>query len=284
MTHEQKKQVRDALLRYVNNFPTQAAAAQTLDRVSASTISLIKNHNWDLLSDRLWQHISRQVGFYCGDWQPADTSVYMLMRILLGDAQRYGMAYGITMPVGSGKTFSATHYAHAYDNVLYIAGREHYNRKSFLTALLRIAGCEEPAGTTPGMLRQLAQEITEKDQPLVLIDDAHLLRDRVLHLVVLLLNSLHSSAGIILLGDAQLRMRIIDGVRLKKPGFEEIFQSIGRRFVTMSSMAPSDIPMLCRANGVHDEDVIAYISGESGNNLHTATLLINQYVPQQQAA
>jgi len=74
MTNEQKGQVRDALVRYVNNFDSQTKAAESLQGISSSTISQVKNHNWELLSNRLWYHIARQVGFYCGEWQPADTN------------------------------------------------------------------------------------------------------------------------------------------------------------------------------------------------------------------
>ena len=64
MTTHQKKQVKEALLRYAGNFETQALADASLEGVNASTISLIKNDNWELLSDRQWPHIARQVGFY----------------------------------------------------------------------------------------------------------------------------------------------------------------------------------------------------------------------------
>jgi type II secretory pathway predicted ATPase ExeA len=134
------------------------------------------------------------------------------------------------------------------------------------------------------MLQQLTAIIATKDEPLLIIDDAHLLKDRVLHLVVLLANSVYGSAGIVIMGDTALRMRIIEGVRTKKPGFEDIYQTIGRRFITMDTLAPTDIPAICRANGIHDDDMIAYICRESSGNLHTATCLIQQHVPQRMAA
>src|ERR1043165_4447123 len=109
MTNEQKKQVKDALVRYAANFDTQQQAAESLKGVSASTISQIKNNNWELLSERMWHHIARQVGFYCGEWQPADTSAYLLLNILFGDAQHYAMTYGIAFAKGTGKTFTAAH-------------------------------------------------------------------------------------------------------------------------------------------------------------------------------
>src|SRR3954471_21288376 len=117
MTNEQKKQVKDALMRYVNKCGTQTIASENLDGVSTSTISLVKNCKWELISDRLWQNIARQVGFYCGEWQPADTSAYLLLRILFSDAQHYTMTYGIAFSEGLGKTFTAGRYLHEHGNV-----------------------------------------------------------------------------------------------------------------------------------------------------------------------
>ncbi|MFI5139266.1 MAG: AAA family ATPase [Sphingobacteriales bacterium] len=283
MTNEQKRQVREALLRYTSNFDTQTQAAESLQGISASTISQVRNNNWELLSERLWHHIARQVGFYCGEWQPADTGAYLLLRILFSDAQHYAMAYGISIGAGLGKTFTAGHYTRENENTFYLAGNEEFNRKSFICALLNSAGMEAK-GTVPDMMKQFADYLSDKEEPLLIIDDAHKLKDRVLHLVVLLANSLAGKAGVIIMGDGELRMRIINGVRLKKVGYDDIYKSIGRRFITLGSLGPKDVELVCRANGLYDEEIIKHINEECDNNLHTATRLINQYTQMNIAA
>ena len=283
MTNEQKKQVREALLRYASNFETQTLAAESLQGISSSTISQVKNNNWELLSDRLWHHIARQVGFYCGEWQPADTGAYLLLRILFSDAQHYAMAYGIAIGAGLGKTFTAGHYTRENDNIFYIAGNDSYNRKSFMCALLNAAG-KEAKGTVPDLMKQFADYAGTKEEPLLIIDDAHLLKDRVLHLVVILANSVAGKAGVVIMGGAELRMRIIDGVRLKKVGYDEIYKSIGRRFITLGSLGPKDVELICHANGVHDDNLIRHINEECGNNLHNISRLLVQYTEMNIAA
>ena len=42
MTNEQKRQVREALIRYTANFDTQTQAAESLQGVSSSTISQVR--------------------------------------------------------------------------------------------------------------------------------------------------------------------------------------------------------------------------------------------------
>ena len=277
MTNEQKGQVREALIRYAGSFATQTEAAESLQGISASTISQVKNNNWELLSDRLWHNIARQVGFYCGPdsyrGQPADTTAYLLLRILLSDAQNYGMTYGIAMGEGLGKTFTACQYTREHENTCYLACNDQYNRKSFIVALLHAYGVE-PKGTVPQMMEQFVACTTEKDAPLLVLDDAHTLKDRVLHLVVLLSNALAGNAGVVILGRDELRLHITEGVRLKKVGFDEIYKSIGRRFITLNTLGPRDVELVCRANGIYDEDTISYISETSGSNLHDAVRLI----------
>jgi len=275
MTNEQKKQVRDALVRYAANFETQTSAALSLEGISPSTISQIKNDNWELLSDRLWSDVARQVGFYCADWQPADTSVNLLLRILFSDAQHYAMTYGIAIGGGLGKTFSAIRYVRENENAYYLACNGEFNRKSFICALTRVLGFEAKGGV-PAIMQQVTDFMVEKEEAILILDDAHKLKDRVLHLIVLLANSFAGKTGIIILGCEELRTRIIEGVRLKKVGFDDIFKSIGRRFITLGNLGPKDVELVCKANGVHDEDVISYIEEASAGNLHSTTELIMQ--------
>jgi hypothetical protein len=276
MTNEQKQQVRDALVRFVNKFDTQARAAENLEGISTSTISQVRNNHWELLSDRLWYHIARQVGFFTGEWQAADTSSYLLLRILFSDAQHYGMTYGIAIGKGLGKTFTAARYAQENSNTYYMEGNEQMNRKSFMTLLMKEANMSYKGGV-PEMMQYFADNIEQKEEPLLIIDDAHKLKDRVLHLLVLLSNSLAGKAGIVMMGDDTLRTRIIDGVRLKKVGYDEIYKSIGRRFITLNSPGPKDVELVCNANGLYHEDVVAAVKEECNNDLHAATTLIQMH-------
>ncbi len=268
--------MRDALVRFVNKFDTQARAAENLEGISTSTISQVRNNHWELLSDRLWYHIARQVGFFTGEWQAADTSSYLLLRILFSDAQHYGMTYGIAIGKGLGKTFTAARYAQENSNTYYIESNEQMNRKSFMTLLMKEANMSYRSGV-PEMMQYFADNIEQKEEPLLIIDDAHKLKDRVLHLLVLLSNSLAGKAGMIMMGDDTLRTRIIDGVRLKKVGYDEIYKSIGRRFITLNSPGPRDVELVCNANGLYHEDVVAAVKEECNNDLHAATTLIQMH-------
>jgi AAA domain len=275
MTNEQKGQVRDALMRYVAGFATQTQAAESLQGVSASTISQVRNNNWELLSERLWHHIARQVGFYCGEWQPADTTAYLLLRVLFSDAQHYFMTYGISIGEGLGKTFTASHYMREHADTYYLACTEEHNRRSFLVAVMKAIGFPVK-GSVPQMMERFVLAVEAQAQPLLILDDAHKLKDRVLHLLVLLANSVAGRAGFIIMGNDLLRERLVTGMQQGKAGFEEMYKAIGRRFITYSSIGPKDVELVCSANGITDTDLIDYIRKSCNDNLHTATQLIHE--------
>lgn len=248
-----------------------------------ATISLVKNENWELLSEKVWYHLARQVGFFCGEWQPADTQVYMLLRILLGDAQHFGRAYGIAISAGMGKTFAAGQYVRENSEALYVAAREEMSRKLFLGMLLRNMGVT-PVDTATGMIEQFSNLITEREQPLLIVDDAHKLNSRVLHLLVRLINGLAGKAGIVIIGHIALRDRILEGLRMKMAGYEELYEAIVQKIITLPGLSRYDIELVCRANGITTENQIERITRECGNNLHRATTLINEMNALQMAA
>ena len=278
MNGEQKLQVKGALLRYITCFPTQAEASEKLDGITPTLISQVKHEHWDNISDHTWQNLAKQVGFFCGEWYAAETSTWLLLRILFSDSMHYTMAYGIAIGSGLGKTFTACNYVREHKNVFYLAGNENHNRHTFMQSLMQ-AGDLDTEGTTPVLLEKFKNYISSVDEPLIIADDAHLLKDRVLHLLVALTNMLGGVAGIIIMGRDELRTRITDGVRLKKKGFDQVYQTFGKRFITMGKLGPHDIEVICNANGLVDENIINHISEECNGSLHNITHLVERYKP-----
>lgn len=274
MTNEQKQQVKDALMRYICEAATQNQVVP-LKGINDAVIAQVKNNNWELISEHTWYSIARQVGFYCGEWQCADTSAYMLLRILFSDAQHYAMSYGIAMANGLGKSFSARQYAREVGNTYYMPCTDTLNRKTFLVALAHAAD-RQLKGTVPDMMHDFVAFIREQDEPLIVIDDAHKLKDRVLHFLILLTNSLAGNCGIVIMGNDELRMRIIEGVRMNKEGYELIYKSIGRRFITLGQLGPKDITLICEANSVTDEATIAFIEKECSGTLQHIEHLVEE--------
>ncbi len=275
MTHEHKLQVKDALMRYISSFDTQAEAAASLQGISQATISQVKNENWELLSNKLWLHIARQVGFYCGEWHPADTSASLLLRILFADAQHYAMSYGITMSTGLGKTFTAKQYKREQENVIYIPCSEAHNRRSFMNLVMETAALL-PTDSIPDMINSFTASVSAREQPVVIIDDAHKLKDRVLQLAVALSNTLTGTVGVVIMGNEELRPRIMEGVLTLKTGYERLYSALGKRFITLTSLSPRDVELVCKANNLFDEATIRDISETCADNLHGIPEMIHK--------
>lgn len=195
----------------------------------------------------------------------ADTSAYLLLRILFSDAKHYGMTYGIAINHGLGKTFTALEFMRENEDVFYVKCNENMTRKDLLMSILTTLGASDIQKSVPQMILQCTYMLQKKAEVLIIVDDADVLSDSVLQQLVLLLNQINE-CGIVIMGNDLLRTRILDGMAKDETGFDEIFKSIGRRFITLGSLGPKDVELVCRANGVSDDEHIDAI--KECRNLH----------------
>ena len=72
-------------------------------------------------------------------------------------------------------------------------------------------------------------------------------------------------------------------MRLKKVGFDEIYKAIGRRFITMGSIGPKDVELVCMANGIYSDGLIKEIA-EQSDNLHMVARLVQRQLEFKSAA
>ncbi len=275
MTNEQKLQIKNALVRYVADFTTQYDAAVSLINVSNASITLIVSDNWQLINKEQWCHIAEQVGFYDTRLVAADTTATLLLRLLMGDAKRNKLCYGIAASTGIGKTFIAKNYTRENDNILFVSCNPTQNRRTFMMQVCFMAGIDT-SGTVPELIKKLSNYLSKKDDPLLIIDNAHVLKNRCLHLLVLLKAALTPFAGIVIMGNEDLRIKITEGINLKKIGFDELYEAIGKQFISIPALIYNDTELICNANNVYDEDIIKYINTKCNGNLHFAARLIEQ--------
>jgi hypothetical protein len=275
MTTEQKLQIKEALVRYVAGYPTATAAAHTLRGITTQHVAQVQHNNWELLSEKTWHQLARQVGLFETEWNPADTGTHLLLRILFSDAQHFALAYGIAISSGLGKTYTARQYLRENENACLITCSEAHNRKTFITAVLE--GLNQPTGgTVPQQVQQLSDAVTACNDPIIIVDDAHKLKDRVLHFLVTIVNCISDRCGVVIMGNEELSTRIITGARQDKEGFAMIYKTIGRRFITLGRPGPNDVDMICQANHLVNADVIDYIKEQCGNSLHGIEQLVQR--------
>ena len=281
MTLKEKQSIKARLAEYVEQKGSQNKAARSLNEVSAATISQILSGNWDLISDDMWRNVAHQVGYERRSWNIVPTRGYTKMTQILTDAQDNALVLAVVGDAGCGKTEAIKTYTAANRNVYHLCCSEYWNRKHFLTELLRSLGIEA-AGTVTDMMFDALQALKKKDAPLVILDEADKLSDQVLYFFISIYNQLEDHCGILLCATDYLEKRIKRGVRNSRKGYREIYSRVGRKFIGLPLANTKDVAAICAVNGVTDKGDIAKIAEEADGDLRRVKRLVWSLKAQEQ--
>ena len=283
MTLKEKQNIQARLAEYVEQKGSQNKAARSMNEVSAATVSQILSGNWDLISDDMWRNVAHQVGIERHPWNIAPTRGYAKMTQILTDAQDNALVLAVVGDAACGKTEAIRRYTAANRNVYHICCGDYWNRKHFLTELLRSLGVEA-TGTITDMMFDAVQTLKKKDAPMVILDEADKLSDRVLYFFISLYNALEDECGLLLAATSHLELRIKRGVKSNKKGYNEIWSRIGRKCVALKGVSAADITAVCEANGVTDPRDIDLVINDSECDLRRVRRKIHAITKQKGAA
>lgn len=263
-----KEEIVAQLRSYVERKGSQKKAANSLDGVSSATINkMLNGTDWETISEEMWRSVAQQTRTKSEGWQLADTSVHREMTMLLTRAQQDALVAGVVGAAGSGKTETCREYADEHRNVYHITCGEHWNRRTFVSKVLKAMGANVAGYTINDMMEEVVDALSRADTPLLILDEADKLSDQVLYFFITLYNQLEGRCGIVLCGTQYLKARIIRGVRLGKKGFEEILSRLGRRFFELAEIGEEDVALVCVANGIESDAKIRKITKESESDL-----------------
>ena len=263
-----KEEIVAQLRSYVERKGSQKKAANSLDGVSSATINkMLNGTDWETISEEMWRSVAQQTRTKSEGWQLADTSVHREMTMLLTRAQQDALVAGVIGAAGSGKTETCREYADEHRNVYHITCGEHWNRRTFVSKVLKSMGANVAGYTINDMMEEVVDALSRADNPLLILDEADKLSDQVLYFFITLYNQLEGRCGIVLCGTQYLKARIIRGVRLGKKGFEEILSRLGRRFFELAEIGEEDVALVCVANGIESDVKIRKITKESESDL-----------------
>ncbi len=256
MKRTEKQAIADRVKEYVGNKESQRQAAATLRGVSSATLSQIINGKWELISDEMWRTVATQVGYDTNRWVLVQTEGYDRMYKIMEDSQLNHLCMAVVGDAGCGKSQAIKSYADRNRNVLVLSCSEYWNRKYFLTELLKTMGVESAGYTVVDMMSDAVYHLKRRDGVLLVLDEADKLSDQVLHFFITLYNQLEDHVGILLCATQFLQKRIERGVRNDRKGYKEIYSRVGRKFIPMPVVCAGDIESVCVANGVTDRDDI----------------------------
>lgn len=279
MNTQQKETIKKALENYCAQQGSQNAAANTLNKVSAATISQILRGNWENIADAMWRRIAKQLGVN-DKWVYAEnTHTGKRISFFLSDAQSCANVHALICKAGGGKSETAKAYVAKNENAWRVKSSEYFNRKTFLARILQMMG-KDFSGTVSEMMDSIIANIEQLEEPILIIDEADKLNDQVLSFFITFYNELEDKCAIILMGTDYLQKRIEKGVRLNKRGYKEIYSRIGRRFIVID-LTPKeqaeDIATICRANGVADSMKITEITNDSEGDFRRVKKLAETY-------
>jgi hypothetical protein len=145
---------------------------------------------------------------------------------------------------------------------------EFWNKKTFVSELLRAMGRTTDGFANVGdMISEAVRRLKMQDTPLVIIDEADKLPDRVLYFFITLYNQLQDGCGIVMFATSYLEKRLRNGIRLNKKGYSEIWSRIGRRCVELRGVTAADIVSICEKNGVSEKKTIDMVIEDSDCDL-----------------
>lgn len=264
MTTDQKKEIQSALKNYVDSFPSQRRAVETLNDCSEATVIAITSGKWDSVSDRMWLSIGKQLGVGKRRMKLVETLCFQTLILYYSIAKEEGATFALVGGGGFGKSAAGEWYsAHNRDkSVFYLECAEYWNQKYFLQKLMQTMGINPHGFSVPEMMETIVREMRRRNHPLVILDEIDKLREPVLKFFITFYNQLNGLCGFVWTSTDAIEKKITKGLNKRSIGYQEIFSRIGARFITLPPVSKEEVIAICEANGITDKEEVHAIANE----------------------
>ena len=268
-----KQAIAERLKQFCEQKGSQNKAANVIG-ISAATVSKVLAGEWSLIKESMWRTIAAQIGLKKKQWITVETSVYKRVMKVLQDAQEESLCFAVCAEAGSGKSLALKAYAEENEEVFVLSCSEYWNKKMFLSELLRVMGKASEGMTVGEMMDDAIRELKSMDYPLLVLDEADKLSDNVLYFFITLYNRLEDECGIVLMATSFLQKRIEKGYRTNRKGYRELYSRVGRKIVTLGNTTATDIAEVCIANGVEEKRLIKQITEDCDGDLRRVRRMV----------
>jgi DNA transposition AAA+ family ATPase len=213
-------------------------------------------------------------------WSLAHTSVYNKLIAYLADAKRHPRGiHALIINASMGKSITVKAFAEQNPSVYYVCCHRHMPIRILLRDMLKHMG-KDSSGTIAEMLDNLVYHLEKDTNPLFIIDEVDKLKDEVLEMFVDLENKLHGKCGLVFIATPYLRKRIETGVNRNKRGFAELYSRMKKIFWDLTPAKQEfkkDVTLICKANGINNEQAITEMYNKCDHDLRVLTDLIIAY-------
>lgn len=233
ITNVQKSKIRDAVKAYRDNFNTQKQCAAALEISEAQYTEAIVNGRLDrVLADDVWLRIAVRLKVQTSDlpvWKIAPTKVYIYLTEQFKVCQAESMSGLFCDRADIGKTIAAEDYAAKNPNAVVVDCSQFKTKRRLIKEIARQFGLNT-GGKYWDMWDDLVWFINNTDHPLIILDEAGDMAYETFLEVKGLWNATKYRCGWFMLGADALRVKIENGMNLKRVGFEEMFSRYGAKF------------------------------------------------------
>lgn len=258
-----KDGIRDALIEYCSNYPSQNRASESLNGVSAATVSQICNSKYANISDDMFSRIATQIGYSLESWTLTESDAFNRMTFAMTDAQNNKLTTWVVGDAGCGKTTAAIEYRRTHKNVFYILCSEDMKKSDFVREIAKQVGAPVDGTNLRDVLEYAITMIAFLGNPLIIFDEGDKLTDSVFSYFISIYNRLENKAGIIFLSTDYIKRRVENGLRYNKKGYKEINSRIGRKFYDVNVATEQDVYAICQANGLTNMSDIKCVQKEA---------------------
>lgn len=229
-------------------------------KISEATISQLRKGVYAAEGDDIYTTIGLALSyeFDSEGWVIAETTDFNSVISVLADAKSESMFMGIAECAGAGKTSASNVFvANNRRNGVFKINCKEWNGRAFLAEIIREVGADMPKGyaSINAMIGAISESVKRMSyiKPLFILDQANSLRDSARRTLIHLFNETEDILGLVALGTEALEYEIKRGVRLNKPGYDELDSRFGRVYIHLTGATQSDTRKICEANGITDK-------------------------------
>lgn len=269
ITDNLKKEIQATLQQYVASFPSQRSAAERLNDVSEATINQLMQGKWNMIGDKMWRNIAKQLGIGQRKMKLVETLDFQTLFLIFDTCKEEGATFAVVGNAGSGKTSVSKAYTslHRSNNAFYIECREYWNKKTFLSSVLKAMGRSDMGLNAVEMMETIVREMRKLHQPLLILDEVDKLPDPVFKFFITFYNELNTMCGFVWLSTNNIEKRMRKGLATNKNGYQELYSRIGSRFIHLHGATNKEIEAICKANGITEPEEINTVINECGGDL-----------------
>lgn len=194
-----------------------------------------------VLTEQEWLRLGRKLNISEVErkWNIARTDVFTIIEEDILFCKLHAKARICVDECGIGKTFTAKYLAQTLDNCFYVDASQSKTISLFTKILARSIGIS-PLGKHCDIKEDIKCYLRTLDNPIVIIDEAGDLGQVALQEIKEFWNATEGFCGWYLMGADGLKYTIENGIRLKKPGFKEIFSRFSEKYTTTVPVGKED--------------------------------------------